>query len=82
MADLLGCATGFPRMLGSRWTTTATTLILATPTPPPARLWWCAPAANPLHVAIQALALENARLRAELACYRTLERTHLPTRFE
>jgi hypothetical protein len=28
---------------------------------------------NRIHVAIQALALENARLRAELACYRALE---------
>jgi hypothetical protein len=47
-------------------------LILATPTPPPARLWWRA-GGNRIHVAIQALALENARLRAELACYRALE---------
>ena len=30
-------------------------------------------AGHPLHAAIEALALENARLRAELAVFRTLE---------
>jgi hypothetical protein len=37
---------------------------------------------NRLHVAIQALALENARLRAELACYRGARANPPSTRFE
>ena len=81
MADPFGCATGFPRILGSRWTTTATT-DLGDADPAAGATVVVRAGGNRSHVAIQALALENARLRAELACYRTLERTHLPTRFE